>query len=174
MRASTLAAALLLAVPASGAPRESRPRVSANGVYSVKLTERAPGSCLLEVQRESGTVWELAACVGEPDDFFFPSNDGEEIWVVRPLVEKGKRKTWSHAPVAWRVDRKGQRLEERRLADLAPRSALPEVRQLARHFKWLEGTLGIPGKGPRMTDAGVVELETVGTHTVRLPFGRQK
>jgi hypothetical protein len=44
------------------------------------------------------------------------------------------------------------------------------VRELRGHFKWLEGTLGIPGKGPRLGDDGVVEFEAVGGKKHRLTF----
>ena len=179
----TLAAALLLALPsrAQSVPagqRASRPRVSANGLYTVRLVEPAPGRCRLEVTAETGLGgWSTERCVGSVDDLFFVANDGARVWVLRPLVEKGKRRVkgkkwpaWANAKVAWQVGRNGQVRESRWLAGLLPAKRLNEVRQFRAHFGWLEGTLGIPGKGPRLTDAGTVEFETVEGRTHRLTF----
>jgi hypothetical protein len=188
MRRPALALALLLlALPALAEERKGRARVSANGLYSVRMVEEAPGRCRLEVSKESGPVWSLPQCVGARDDFYFVSNDGERVWVLWPLVEKGKepppppRKkgakrrpkgppAWAHVAVAAQYDSKGNRLQEKRLTELLSTRQLTEVRQLTHHFKWLEGTLGIPGKGPRLTDAGVVEFEPVGGSTHQLTF----
>jgi hypothetical protein len=118
------------------------------------------------------------------DDFYFASNDGEHVWVIRPLVEKGTRSTvekqgkrkvnvpaWANAAVAAMYDRNGQKLQERRLQSFLKGSReLGEVRQMKAHFKWLEGTLGIPGKGPRVTDDEKVEFEAVGAKTYSLSF----
>ncbi|HZI09173.1 MAG TPA: hypothetical protein VE153_02215 [Myxococcus sp.] len=183
MRRIALALAfMLLALPALAEERKGRARVSANGLYSVRMVELAPGKCRLEVAKESGTVWQLEQCLGTVDDYYFVSNDGERVWVVWPLVEKGKgaeprskkqRKgppPWANVVVAARYGRDGQRQEEKRLPELVPAKHLSEVRELKHHFKWLEGTLGIPGKGPRLTDAGVVEFEPVGGTTRQLTF----
>ncbi|NMO23453.1 hypothetical protein HPC49_51510 [Pyxidicoccus fallax] len=188
MRRPALALALLLlAFPALAEKREGRARVSANGLYSVRLVEEAPGKCRLEVSKESGPAWSLPQCLGNVDDFFFVSNDGERVWVLWPLVEKGKapppaprkkgqkRKpkgppAWANVVVAAQYDKQGNRLLEKRLTELLSTRQLSEVRQLTHHFKWLEGTLGIPGKGPRLTDAGVVEFEPVGGSTHKLTF----
>ncbi len=178
---------LLLALPALAEERKGKTRVSANGLYGVHLVEVAPGQCRLEVTKESGPAWSLAQCVGTVDDFFFVSNDGEKVWVLWPLVGKGKppppapktkKKTkqpkgppaWANVVVAAQVDSKGNRLQEKRLTELLSTRQLTEVRQLTHHIKWLEGTLGIPGKGPRLTDAGVVEFEPVGGSTHQLTF----
>jgi hypothetical protein len=183
MRPTALALALvLLALPALAEERKGRARVSANGLYSVRMVEVSPGKCRLEVSKESGPVWQLEQCLGTVDDYYFVSNDGERVWVVWPLVEKGKgveprskkkRKgppAWTNVVVAARYGRDGQRQEEKRLLELLPAKQVSEVRELRNHFKWLEGTLSIPGKGPRLTDAGVVEFETVGGITRQLTF----
>lgn len=187
MRRPVLALALLfLALPALAEERKGRARVSANGLYSVHMVEAAPGQCRLEVTQESGPAWSLPRCVGTVDDLYFVSNDGQSVWVVWPLVEKGKapppvkgakkkRKpkgppAWANVVVAAKFDSKGERLAEKRLTELLTPRQLSEVRQLTHHFKWLEGTLGIPGKGPRLTDAGVVEFEPVGGKTHQLQF----
>ncbi|WP_163991937.1 hypothetical protein [Pyxidicoccus caerfyrddinensis] len=189
MRCRALVLALLfLALPALAEERKGRTRVSANGLFSVFLVEVAPGQCRLEVTKESGPVWQLPQCLGTVDDFFFVSNDGERVWVLWPLVEKGKPPppppkvkgkkqkrpkgppAWANVAVAAQYDSKGNRLQEKRLTELLNTRQLSEVRQLTHHFKWLEGTLGIPGTGPRLTDAGVVEFEPVGGTTQRLTF----
>jgi hypothetical protein len=186
MRRHALALALLfLALPALAEERKGKTRVSANGLYGVHLVEVAPGQCRLEVTKESGPAWSLPQCLGTVDDFFFVSNDGEKVWVLWPLVEKGKAQpapkskkkrapkgppAWANVVVAAQYDSKGNRLQEKRLTELLNTRQLSEVRQLTHHFKWLEGTLSIPGKGPRLTDAGVVEFEPVGGSTHQLTF----
>jgi hypothetical protein len=175
---------LLLTLPAAGAERTSRSRVSANGVYTVRLVQSEPGKCRLEVSKESGPVWSFSQCVGMVDDFFFVSNDGERVWVVRPLAEKapqvksktsGKKKKsqvpgWARAPVAALYGRDGQKLDEKLLTEFVAPKDMSELRELSGHFKWLEGTLGIPGKGPRLMDDGHVEFEAVGGKHHRLTF----
>lgn len=190
MRRHVLALALLfLALPALAEERKGRARVSANGLFTAMLVEEAPGKCRLEVSKESGPVWQVPQCLGSVDDYFFVSNDGERVWVLWPLVEKGKAPpppppvkgkkkqkrpkgppAWANVVVAAQYDRQGNRLQEKKLTELLTTRQLTEVRQLTHHIKWLEGTLGIPGKGPRLTDAGVVEFEPVGGTTQRLTF----
>jgi hypothetical protein len=184
MRHALLLVALLVALPGLAQERKSKARVSANGLYSVRLVEERPGKCRVEMLKESGPMWQFSGCIGTVDDFYFASNDGERFWLVRPLVEKGRRGTvekrgkrkvkvpaWANAEVAVLYDRHGQKLKEKRLQDfLLGARELGEVRQLKGHFKWLEGTLGIPGKGPRVTDEAKVEFEAVGRKTYSLSF----
>jgi hypothetical protein len=180
MSRSAFVLVLLLALPALGAERASRARVSANGAFSVRMVEKDNHQCALEVSKESGTVWALPRCVGGVDDLYFASNDGERVWVLYPLAPKGTRKLpgkkakklpeWSNTTVAVEFDRQGRRVQERSLLDFVGQKELPEVRQLAEHLKWLEGQLGVPGKGPRLTDDGRIEFETLGgskTHQLK-------
>ncbi|MBN1210592.1 MAG: hypothetical protein JXB05_37420 [Myxococcaceae bacterium] len=184
MHRGLLSLLLLLALPGLAQERVSKTRVSANGMYSVRLVEEGPGKCRVEMLKESGPVWQFAGCIGTVDDLYFASNDGERFWMLRPLVEKGRRSAvekrgkkkvripaWANAEVAALYDRNGQKLRGRRLQDfLRLTRELGEVRQMKGHFKWLEGTLGIPGKGPRLTDDEKVEFEAVGAKTYRLSF----
>ncbi|WP_224244827.1 hypothetical protein [Hyalangium gracile] len=184
MSRTLLILALLVALPGLAQERRSKSHVSANGMYSVRLVEEAPGKCRVEMHKESGPVWQFEGCIGTVDDFYFASNDGERFWLLRPLAEKGKKSTvekkgkkkvkvpaWANTPVAELYDRSGQKLQEKRLQDfLLGSRELGEVRQMHAHFKWLEGTLGIPGKGPRLTDDAKVEFESVGAKTHRLSF----
>jgi hypothetical protein len=136
------------------------------------------------MSRESGVVWQFSGCVGTVDDLYFASNDGERFWLIKPLAEmgtkgtvqvKGKKKVripaWANTTVAVLYDKTGQRVRERRLPDFVSPKDFGEVRQLKGHFKWLEGTLGIPGKGPRLTDEEKVEFEVVGGKKHQLTFG---
>ena len=184
MRHALLLMALLVALPGLAQERKSKSRVSANGLYSVRLVEERPGKCRVEMSKESGPMWQFSGCIGTVDDFYFASNDGERFWVIRPLVEKGSRGTvekrgkkkvkvpaWANSEVAALYGRSGQKLQQRRLQDfLLGTRELGEVRQMLGHFKWLEGTLGIPGKGPRLTDEAKVEFEAVGRKTYSLSF----
>jgi hypothetical protein len=163
---------VLLALPGLADERASRPRVSANGDFTVRMVEQGPGQCSLEVSQDSGPVWTLEQCVGGADDLYFVSNDGKRVWVLYPLAPKGKAKlagkqykkvpAWANTQVAVEVDRQGTRLQERRLLEFVPARALSQVRQMSQHLKWLEGMVGVPGKGPRLTDAGKIEFEVVG------------
>jgi hypothetical protein len=184
MHRSLLTLVLLLAPPGLAQERASKARVSANGVFSVRLVEEAPGKCRVEMLRESGPAWQFAGCIGTVDDLYFASNDGERFWMLKPLVEKGSRSVvekrgkkkvripaWANAEVAALYDRTGQKLKGMRLQSfLVLNRELGEVRQMKGHFKWLEGTLGIPGTGPRLTDDEKVEFEAVGAKTYRLSF----
>jgi hypothetical protein len=171
---------VMVSLPAFAAERSSRARVSANGTFSVRLVEEAPDKCTLEVSKESGPLWKLKQCVGGVDDLYFVSNDGERVWVLFPLAPKGTQKlpgkqyrkvpAWANTVVAVEVDRQGARMQQRNLTELVAQRELSEVRQMSQHLKWLEGLLGVPGKGPRLTDAGRIEFETVGGKTHVLQF----
>jgi hypothetical protein len=172
MSRSTFVVLLLLALPGLGAERASRARVNSKGSFSVRLVEKDKHQCTLEMSRESGPVWSLEQCVGGVDDLYFASDDGERVWVLYPLAPKGTRKLpgkkgkklpeWSNTTVAVEYDRQGRRVQERSLLDFVGPKELSEVRQLGEHLKWLEGQLGVPGKGPRLTDDGRIEFETLG------------
>ena len=146
---------VLFALPGLAAERASRPRVSANGDFTVRMVEQGAGQCVLEVTRDSGPVWTLKECVGGVDDLYYVSNDGERVWVLFPLAPKGTEKLagkpfkkvpeWANTRVAMELDRQGTRLQERRLLDFVPTHALPQVRQMTQHLKWLEGMVGVPG-----------------------------
>ncbi|MCY1082487.1 hypothetical protein [Archangium lansingense] len=178
LRSALVLMLLVVALPAVGQERSSRARVSANGTYSVRLVEQA-GKCTLEVSKESGPVWTLKQCVGGVDDLYFVSNDGERVWVLFPLAPKGTKKlpgkqykkvpAWANTVVAEEYDRQG-RVQERRLMSFVSPREVSEVRELGQHLKWLEGVLGVPGKGPRLTDAGRIEFETVGGKSHQLTF----
>lgn len=179
LRSTLLLMLSLVALPVLGQERSSRARVSANGTYSVRLVQQAPGKCTLEVSKESGPVWTLKQCVGGVDDLYFVSNDGARVWVLFPLAPKGTVKltgkqykkvpAWANTVVAEEYGREG-RLQERRLMSFVSPREVSEVRELGQHLKWLEGVLGVPGKGPRLTDAGRIEFETVGNKSHQLTF----
>jgi hypothetical protein len=179
LRSVVVLVLVLVALPAS-AERSSRPRVSVNGTFSVRLVESAPGKCTLEVSKESGPLWTLQQCVGGVDDLYFVSNDGQRVWVMFPLAPKGTKKlagkqfrkvpAWANTAVAVEYDRQGGQVQEKRLLEFVGQRELPEVRQMAQYLKWLEGLLGVPGKGPRLTDAGRIEFETVGGKSHQLTF----
>lgn len=178
-----------LALSASAAPRESRRLVSANGVYRFQFVEAEPGKCRVEVVTDRGPAWTLEQCVGDVHDAFFMASDGQRFWVVKtlPLAVAGKpvyrgqgrarrlvAPGWSHTVVAVQYDRTGKVLEQRRLRDLLTGGGYSKVRPLASRFTWLQGVNGVPGKGPRLTPEGQVELETVEGRTLVLPLDAGK
>jgi hypothetical protein len=177
-----LAFLLALALPAgAGAsePKRSKTTVSASGDYSVRLVELAPKKCRLEVLKENTPFWHLERCVGTVDDLYFVSKDGARVWVVETVpqkapVRRAKRRkypAWTYVEVAALYGRDGSKLKSRQLNDFVKsRDGLKDVRQLQRHFKWLEGVAGVPGKAPRLNAAGQVELETVEPKSFKLEF----
>jgi hypothetical protein len=158
------------------AEKVGRTRDSANGAWSIRLVEVGPDQCRVEVLRNDAVAWTLPKCVGTIDDYLFISDTGETFWVLRTLPEtppqrKGDRKApHFRAVVAVMMDREGRPLKTKRLEDFVARYRLGLIRQLDRHFKWLEGVFGVPGKGPRMNAQGEVEFETVATKTYKLKF----
>ncbi|MCI0672326.1 MAG: hypothetical protein L0Y64_17890 [Myxococcaceae bacterium] len=184
MRAGGMLLAVLVCGVASGQPRVSRRSVSHSGLYRVQLVEEAEGRCRLEVESDSGLRWALPRCVGMVDDAFFVSRDGERVWVVHTLPRKvpGKAKrewvgrravkvpAWVDVVVVEKFDRRGTRLDARRLSALMSTAGYEKVRELSHHFHWLAGVGGVPGKAPHLDAAGRVELVTVEGKTVVLPL----
>jgi hypothetical protein len=167
----------LVASPAGAEGSQSRPRVSANGIYTVKFAEQGKGHCLLTVTRENGPGWRLGKCLGSAEDLFFVSNDGQQIWVLRtvPRVPRGHRfhqrpERWGKVVVAVRYDRTGKVLEARTLGSFVKRHEREKLVDLGLRFGWLAGVSGAPGAAPRMKDGGVVELDTVADKRYRLHF----
>ncbi len=177
-----LAVLLTLALPfgvGASEPKKSKTTVSARGDYSVRLVELGPKQCRLEVLKESTPAWHLERCVGTVDDLYFVSNDGARVWVVKTIpqkapVRRGKRTKypdWTYVEVAALYGRDGSKLKSKQLHDFVKsRDGLNDVRQLESHFKWLEGVAGVPGKAPRLNDAGQVELETIEPKGFKLEF----
>jgi hypothetical protein len=54
--------------------------------------------------------------------------------------------------------------------DLVPKPDQGKVRQLGKHFVWLEGVDEVPGRKPRINDVGQVEFEVAGSKTQKLNF----
>ncbi|MBI3182764.1 MAG: hypothetical protein HYZ28_11555 [Myxococcales bacterium] len=170
----------LVAASASAEPKQGKEQASADGSYSIRLTQLSEGACTLEVRKGSQVVWSLERCLGTVDDLFFVSNSGERFWLLRTIPQKPPEKrskskkprppAWTLTEVAVLYDREGNALERKQLGELLPARLREEVRHLERHFKWMEGVLGVPGKMPRVNDLNQVELETVGTKSVKLPF----
>jgi hypothetical protein len=176
------AAALACAVAVAEAPvRRSRLSVSENGLYAVRLVQVEKEACRLEVLRDEVPLWQLERCVGGVDDLYFVDGAGAKVWVVKTIPEKGKLTAakgkklkypgWTYTEVAALFDRDGNKLASKQLHDfIKSRSGLSGVRELKRHFKWLEGVAGVPGKGPRLNEAGAVEFETIERKTFKLEF----
>jgi hypothetical protein len=185
---------LLLASPASQAEeKKSRTTTSANGEYTVHLVEvtedpaplpEAPKPkqkaqaktapkpvCKVQVETEAGPAWSFPQCVGDADDLYFVSNDGERIWVLHPLPAKPRgNRGWLGAKVATLVDRRSGVVGHRQLYEFVPKDGRDDVRLLGRHVQWLEGMFGMPGVPPRLSAAGTLEFETAGGKKRVLPF----
>lgn len=164
-------------------PKKSKTRVSANGVFGIRVLELKEDSCRVEAVREQEVAWTLEKCVGGADDLFFIADDGKRFWVVYPLPEIPPAPTSSHARrrkkprpseldavVAAEYDAKGSPLQVKHLGDFMGEESVGDLRELGKHFKWLGGVLSVPGKPPRLNDAGEVEFETVSGQTYKLKF----
>lgn len=176
--AFVLAAALCAGAALAKEPRASTTRVSKSGRYAIRLFELDEGKCRVEVLADSAPHWQLEACVGTVDDLYFVSDDGERFWVLHTIPRKGTRRpkkgrypAWTYGKVAALYDREGRALKVKVLNHFVKsRMGLDDVRQLRKHFKWLEGVAGVPGNPPRLNAAGQVEFETVEPKTYRLDF----
>jgi hypothetical protein len=149
--------------------------VSSNQAHAVRH-QRLGNTCQIVALRETEVKWVLDKCLGEQDDLFFISNDGNRFWVLHVLPSKAKssstRKTpaWWRAVVAVEYDWKGRVLRQRRLSELLQPIERTKVHELDRHFKWLEGVVGMKGRSPRVNEKNQVEFEVVGGKTVTLDF----
>jgi hypothetical protein len=168
---------LLAAAAAADEPKTSRLRASGNGAYSIRMVETGKDQCRVEVVKENEPLWQLARCVGDTSDFYFVSNDGSRFWLLRstpekPGAPKGKKKgtPWYQVEVAALYDGQGNVVQSRRLMDFISSKDRDKVRQLGKHFIWIEGVGDLPGKGPRINDAGQVEFEVAGSKTEKLNF----
>ena len=183
----------MVAARASAAAQtgQSRARASSNAEYGIVMREEGEGKCRVEVSRDTDVAWTLPRCVGTVDDLYFVSNSGERFWVLAALpkslprppgaapVGEAQKKAATKKPpfdgygpvvVAVLYDRLGAVIEQRKLAELLPRSGYAKLRKLDRRFVWLEGVLGVPGKEPRVNDRNQVEFETVEPKAIRLGF----
>ncbi len=178
IRLQRLSAVAMLAATSltlAAGPRTSRSQTSATGVYSIHLVELAKDSCRIEIMEETKLATHIDRCLGTVDDLYFIANNGQRFWLVRSTPEKPKetgRSTtaWTSVVVASLYDRTGKLLRSVRLSELVPVKSWSKVRQLDRHFLWLQGVAGVPGTMPRVNDKNEVELEPVGTKTVHLKF----
>jgi hypothetical protein len=181
---------MLLAVEAHAEARRSEGHASSNAEYGIVMREESPGSCRVEVTRDTDPLWSLPRCVGSVDDLYFVSDSGQHFWVLSalpkkiPLAPKAKKaaraqsvhdKTPAHDPyatvvVAMLYDRLGNVLAERRLAEFVSPPGYHKIRDLDRRFVWLEGVSGVPGREPHVTEKNQVEFDTVEQRTHRLGF----
>lgn len=171
---------LLLAPRASNAQdaeKTTKKQVSANGLFTIFMQELPDKTCRVVVTKDGNPHWQLQQCVGTNGDLYFVSNDGESFWVLHTLatIKKQKKKPkWGGSVVAELFDREGQRKAFRTAGQLVPKVGVVEVKELGGHVKWMEGALGETGKPPRITDANVLEFETLGSGYVKLQFENAK
>lgn len=167
---------LLLAVSSAASAKEGKTRSSANGLYAIRVVQEDGGKCRVEALKGQERHWTLEKCVATVDDVLFVSLTGDRFWVIRtlPQIPKGKRRQKQPAilgaSVATLYEKDGRIVRNKKLGDFIQRHRLALVRKLDRHFKWLEGVYDVPGKGPRLMDQDQIELEAVGSKTVRLQF----
>jgi hypothetical protein len=99
-----------------------------------------------------------------------PSKEPERESSASLRKQKRKRPATFDVVVATEFDEKGNPLQQKRLGEFLPERAADNVRELGKHFKWMAGLLSVPGKPPRLNEAGEIEFETVGGDTHKLKF----
>lgn len=157
-------------------PKVGRARVSANGLYSIRMVEEGPSKCRVEVEKEAVPLWALEGCIGNAEDLYFISNDGQRFWMLRTVPElprpqkNERREPMFRAVVAVLYDSNGKALKTKQLSDFMDATKSAMVRKLGRHFLWLGGVVSVPGKSPLVTDKNEVELETVALKRYTLQF----
>jgi len=151
--------------------------VSANQSYAIRFEKKADGRCKVVGLRETAQVWSIPKCLGTADDLFFISNKGDRFWVLKTLPSKGpdpkkvpKNPAWHHQVVAREYDLHGEQVRQRKLSELMTPYERTKIHALSRHFKWMEGAVGMRGKSPRVNVANEVEFEVAGGKTVTLIF----
>jgi len=166
-----------VALAAGAEPKATKLQPSADGAFGIRMVEEGPDACRLEVVKGTDPSWTLDKCVGNASDLYFVSNDGQRFWVLHTTPEKpgppqGKKKgtPWYQVEVASLHDARGNVVQSRRLMDLVLPLDRDKVRQLGKHFMWIGGVDGVPGKPPRINDAGQVEVEVSGARTLKLSF----
>lgn len=174
-----VAVALLgAAEPASALERKSRRLSSQNALWSLQMVVLEEGKCRLEAYKDRDLGWSLEQCLGGADDLYFIANDGARFWVLKTLPEKpeGKKRSTKAllgVTVAELRDAKGNVLAQKSLGDFFPKKKLGELKQLTKHFRWLQGVVGERGVGPRLTHEGRVEFETLAGKTQGVPLEKR-
>jgi hypothetical protein len=167
--------------PDAGFPAVARSvsNVSSNERYAIRMERDAAGRCQVLGLRETQVVWKLPRCIGAPDDLFFIADNADRFWVLHTLPAKApepkglkspKWAAWHDTIVARELTRQGELVRTMRVRELMEPFDRTKIRQLGRHFKWLEGVVGVKGRSPRVTPANQVEFEVVGGRTVTLSF----
>lgn len=175
--------ACLLASAVLAETQVSPTRVSANDNYAIRFEyDKETKACRIVGVREESAVWTLTRCLGTVDDWYLISNDGARFWILKTLPSKPpepvlkKRPRTPPAPRWWGVtvaeewDRKGNKLRSRSFKEFVPLADRWQMVQLEKHFKWLEGVLGVRGRQPRVNEKNQVEFEVMGGQTITLDF----
>lgn len=143
--------------------------LSADSAVDLTQTASAPNACRLAAAREGGKteLWTAEVCLATVNHLRFVSNDGEKLIVVEPLPTK-LGSTWHNTPVVLLYKRSA--LERTATAAEMVRNE-KKIRQLTRHFYWLEGALNVPGRPPRyLADGSGVEMEAIDGRNVKVRF----
>jgi hypothetical protein len=169
--------ALAVCAVAGAEPKVTKTQISSNGAHGVRF-EVDGEKCRLVAVKETTEEWSLDRCVGSQDDFFFISNEGDRVWVLHALPKKpakparGKKGTpWYSVVVAELIEKDGSFVRAVKLSDVVDARGREKVEQMEKYFKWLEGAMGVKGKGPRINDKDQVEFEVAGPKTQKLGFG---
>ncbi len=179
-----IAFALLLL---SAAPKSSPTKSSANGLFAIHFEQADEKTCKVVAAKDQEQVWKLDRCLATVDDLLFINNDGTKFWVLRilpelpeaPPVRGGERAERVGAAktdpmyetvVATEYDKEGRVLQSKKLKDFLEFKRRGLIRKLEKHFKWVQGVLDVPGRSPRVSDAELLEFETVAGKTQQLKF----
>ncbi len=134
--------------------------VSPNAAIELKQTATALNACHLTCTSDGGSkeLWSGEVCLANKNQLRFVSNDGEKVIVLEPLPAR-LGSSWRGSAVVFLYHR--TELEKQATASALVRDAT-KVRELARHFYWLGGVLGVPGNPAHYRDdASGVDLEAI-------------
>ncbi len=143
--------------------------VSMDAAVEVAQTATGKDACRVACRKQGGQqeLWAADRCLAHKSQLRFVSNDGDRLMVIDPLPARAGS-SWKITPVVF-FYRRGE-LEKALNAGALVRDAT-KVRELAKHFYWLGGTLSIPGKPPQVrADAAGIELETIDGRALSLRF----
>jgi hypothetical protein len=176
-----VAAALPLLLLAAE-PKTTPTKSSANGLFAIRFEQADEKTCRVVALKDQDQAWKLERCLATVHDLLFISNDGTRFWVLKVLPElpdappvrgtpaKVKTDPMYETVVAAEYDKEGRVLQSKKLKDFLEYKRRGLVRKLEKHFKWVQGVLDVPGKSPRVSDAELLEFETVAGKTQQLKF----
>jgi hypothetical protein len=134
--------------------------VSPDASVELKQTAKTKDVCELNCTAQAGKkqLWSTDLCFATKNHLRFISNDCEKIVLLDPLPQRIGA-NWRGAQVAFLYRR--TEVEKTASAGSMVKDAT-KIRELAKHFYWLGGVLGVPGNSAKYREDGTgVDLESI-------------